>query len=603
MLKAIHTKPGKFLLTVVIAVLMIGLITGGGGRLFGDVRDPVELLSAIENTAPLRFSAPQGERFVLTEETRGMFAAAADADEPVVTVGETENTYFDGRKKIADLGINIAVTDALVHSTGENIYNIKITKRGGMLFALLADSTGKLDSSCLWRVSLEKKIQYGDGTEEYTEITTMRVTDNKQMFRSPTVGILPGNYRLTVRCVNGYTDNIFGLYTMFTDSPDRETEPNDTRSRYTYLPRDKVFSASSSSYAVGSFDTDFYMTEIASRGFMTVYFKHEDLTKAPGITFQSQAGYSVKLTDEQGREYYSTVSAAEDDVIRSAVIGVEPGVYFIEVRSFVASNLSYYISVDFNAISGAETEINDTRDCADKLFNTSVVTGALSERTGTADVDCFKVDIATPSLFAVIFSHSPDKSEDHGGWNVTVTDTAGTVLYTVMSHWNDSSHQSPYIGVGAGTYYITVDSDNLYRSDLSYNLSVGWQASEFVETEPNNTPESADELLLGSYVGGALIERGVDFDTDVYKVDIAFPCALDIVFSHTKGTGTGEAWSIALYDAVGMELVRYGVSPASPETVSFSSSELRVGTYYLVVETGLYYSSDNYAVAVYAKQS
>ena len=588
-------------MTVVITFLLIGLITGGGGRLFGNVNDPAELLSVFENTAPLRFSAPQEERFVLTEETRGMFAAAADASEPVVTAGETENTHFDGRKKIADLGLNIAVKDALVHSTGENIYNVKITKRGGLLFAFLADSTGKSDASSLWRVSLEKVSASAGGSEEYTELATIRVTDNKQLFKSPSVGLLPGNYRLTVRCVNGYNDNIFGLYTTFTDTPDRETEPNDTRSRYTYLPRDKVFTASSSTYADGSCDTDFYMTEITSRGFITVSFRHDDLTKAPGVTFQTQAGYSVRLTDEQGREYYSTVSGADDKEIRSAVIGVDPGIYFIEVRSLVSSNLPYYMAVNFNAYSGAETEINDTPDCADELFNTAAVTGALSERNGSADVDCFKVNIGSPSLFAVIFSHSPDKSEDRGGWNVTVTDSSGTVLYAIMSHWNDSSHQSPYIGVGAGTYYITVDSDNLYRNDMSYNLSVGWQASDFVETEPNNTPESADILDVGSYVGGALIERGVDYDVDVYRVDISYPCSLDIAFTHAEGNSTGEAWSIALYDSAGRELVRKGVSPADPGTVTFSSPDLRVGTCYLLIETGLYYSSDNYAVAVYAK--
>ncbi len=588
-------------LTALIAVLAIGLLTGGGDRLFTDAKDPEELLDALENTPAPRFTGTEQGGIVLSDKISGMFAGAAEASEPVVTVGTTENMHFDGRRKIADLPLNTAVTDALVHSTGENVYYLKVTKKGGLSFCIVADSTGKSDASCLWRVSLEKVSLSSHGTENYTELATIRVTDNYNPFKSPTVGILSGTYRLTVRCVNGYADNVFGLYTMFIDSAAYETEPDDTRSRYTYLPRDKVFAASSSSYADGSGDTDFYMTEIASRGFITLYFRHEDLTKAPGITFPAQAGYSVRLTDEQGAEYYSAVSSAEEKEIRSAVIGVEPGIYFIEVRSLIQSNLPYYIAAEFNAYSGAETEINDDKDSADELFNSAVVTGALSERNGKADVDCYKVNIGTPSLFAVIFSHSPDKSEDRAGWNVTVTDSAGVVLYKVLSHWNDSSHQSPYIGVDAGIYYITVDSDNLYRNDASYNLSVGWQASDFVETEPNNTTETADVLDIGSYVGGALIDRGVDYDVDVYKVGVPVPCAVDIAFTHTSGTATGETWSVVLYDSIGHEIARLGVSPADPGTVSFSTPELRVGTYYLVVETGLYYSADNYAVAVYAR--
>ena len=594
----------RSVLLIIPAILVIAGLGFGGDRALPDgIGGAAELVEAIGNKKPLAVRRSGSGIAVVPKKTARLFERAMADDisgyERYLSPGEPVNVRTEGRKKYADINLNTAFTDTLVHSTGENYYSLTVSKRGALFFTFGADYTGTSEKSCLWRVSLERVRTGDDGRESYTEILTARAVKSGEAIRSPAAGVLPGSYRITVRCVNGYEDNTFGLAAVFAESSSYETEPNDTRTRYTYLPRDKVITGSSSLYADGSNDTDFYMTEVTKKGFLSVYFSHDDLKEISDGTFPDQVGYAVTVTGADGEEYYSVSSLVEDATIQGGVIGVEPGCYFVEVRTAFANNKSYRIAVNFNASDTAETEFNDTVQTADALENSAVVTGSLSRRSGRADVDCYRLDIGSTAMLAVSFAHAPDTSKDYGGWNVKVTDSGGNTLYRVISHWADESIVSPYIGVGAGTYYVVVDSDNMHFNETSYDLIAGWAETGYLETEPNDTTDTADLLPVGSYAGGALIERGTDFDTDIYRVDVTAPMSLDIAFSHPQTGGQREAWTVTLKDPGGKTVVSVGVKQSDPGTISFTTPMIHVGTYYLYVESGLYYSTDTYAVAVY----
>lgn len=498
-----------------------------------------------------------------------------------------ENTEREG-VTIVPATVNNVIRDSLPSIISTKIYTFSVSERGAIIYAF--NHIINTENDCLWYITLFEEYS-PDGTGKniaYREINRMTYSSVGTSIQSPALGILPGNYRLSVKCISGYTNERYDLAIGFAQADDYETECNDTQARYTELPLNKTINGSASSFTGDKYDTDWYMFEITDTGYAVLYFNHELDSK----NTSASVAWRIRLIDEQGNEYFYTNSAMDTQMLSSGVMGLSPGFYFVTVYSHVFTDVSYSLNVSFTKDDSIERELNDTPATATPIHVNTEIVGSLTERDAVSDRDYYSFTMENDGFIVIDFIHEA-LSTQHDGWNITITDENGVTAYSTVSDWTQDIFQSPNIGLPAGNYFIRIDSDNLYRNSIVYRLILLTVQDGTWESEPNNTPETADELILGTPINGTLVEIGVNFDIDYFRLDIETDGELTVSFGHIlTDEANREGWIVSLLDADG-NTVASSTSDWDSEEITFSA-DVQSGRYYIVIETGLFFNNSRY---------
>lgn len=492
---------------------------------------------------------------------------------------------------IIPVKINNIIRDNLPSSISTNTYTFSADERGAIIFAFNHTDTEN-SRDCIWYITLYEEYSpdgMGD-SYDYRELERISYTTVGESKKSGTIGISPGDYRISVECISGYTSEKYDLAIGFAQADDYEIEPNNAKTRYTWLSLDKTINGSASSTS-GDNDEDWYMFEVTETGYAVLYFEHEADAAASSA---STVAWRICITDMQGNEYFYTASGMEKAAVNSGVMGLEKGYYFVTVYSHVYSSVSYALNVSFTKDSSIEKEFNDTMSTATPVSVNTEIVGSLTERNNISDRDYYSFTMENDGFIIIDFLHEalPDEKE---GWHISVVSEDGKIAYNSVSDWSQPIHQSPNIGISAGKYYILIDSDNIYHSNIVYRLILLTVQDGTWESEPNNTTDDADIITIGKAINGTMIENGVDYDKDYFKVDISSSGTLQVDFSHTvSNSESKEGWVISIVDADGNELSSTSADWDS-DTVTFTAA-VESGSYYILVETGLYYTGDRYSI-------
>lgn len=499
-------------------------------------------------------------------------------------------------ENIIPVQLNTIVRDSLPSIISTNIYTFATEKRGVFIYSFNhAEDTNK---DCLWQITLyEEYSPDGTGnTVSYRELNTVTYEKTGTGVKSVALGILPGNYRVTVKCVSGYVSGKYDIAFGFAQDNSYEIENNNTITRYTELPLNKKLNGSASLYSDDSKDVDWYMFKITDTGYSVLYFEHSKATEAT----TSSSAFIVTLTDSDGNEIYYGNSLMDTTSLNSGIMGLSPGYYFVKVESRIYTAETYSLTVSFNADDAIERELNESEETATPLVMNVETVGALTQRNQKSDRDYYTFTMAKDGFMSLTFAHEA-LSDDKDGWNVTVLNSKGETAYSSVSKWNQAALQTPYIGLAAGTYYVKIDSDNLYHSSIVYRLTLFTEESPAWETEPNNTSETADLIKDNSPVSGTLIENGVDFDKDYFMFTAEKDGSLVVTLTHDRLVGNDkEGWVITLLNEQG-EAVKKVTSKWDQENASMTADGLKAGKYYILVETGLYFSSARYVLTASLK--
>ena len=492
---------------------------------------------------------------------------------------------------IVPVKINNIIRDSLANIISTNIYTFSVDSRGVMMFAF-NHTEAQTASDCIWYITLYEEYSPDGMGKSYAfrELERISYTSLGTSCQSGAIGVSAGNYRIKVECVSGYTAEKFDLAIGFAKVPDYEIEPNNSRNRYSEMSLDKTINGSASILSDKT-DEDWYMFEVTQEGYTVLYFEHEADVQGSDYT----VAWRIRLTDMQGREYFYTTSGMGAASVNSGVMGLSPGYYFVTVYSHVHSAVAYSLNVSFTKDSTIEKEFNDSAQTATPIpVNTGMV-GSLTERNDAADRDWYSFTMEEDGFVVLDFVHGVH-AEQKEGWHISVVSEDGRVAYDAVSDWTQNVLQSPEIGISAGKYYITVDSDNIYHSNIVYTLKLTTESNDGWESEPNNTMESADIITLGKPVSGSMIEYGTDFDEDYYKVEVDTAGTLQIDFTNESSVSDNkEGWVISILDAEGNVLATK-TAERNSGTVTFTADISQAGAYYILVESGLYFTSDRYGI-------
>ena len=475
--------------------------------------------SVAENKAPEKTQAPISENKTeekdLTEESQTEYI---------------ESSHFysyapqNANENIYELYFLSSNSGSLASSDSVNIYAFTLENRSVFSYKVTHE---EIAGAAGWKFSLYGEYYVnGDGTDiSYRLIDTLNTTANS-VDSSSEIGLPAGEYRLVVTKGNAFTSAEYQIDAVKKDTNKYEMECNDNIYRYTEIYSSVPVMGSASLFSDRQ-DEDWFLFRMYQDGFVELKFEH------PTVKDKTSVCWQVIFYKEDGTELYSVNSLFTDSVNKSGTIGLTEGNYYVLVKNRVYADMTYTLTLTRTDDLTFENEKNDTKETANSIQLNSTVMGAITSLISGIDRDYFRFNVEKPGFVVLDFAHEPiNGAEDKQGWNYSILDDNGELLYSGVSDLSDDVSASPVIGLDIGTYYVLIDSEDLYHDSEKYYLTLNFTESGEWETEFNNSFTKADTLEMGKTVFGLLSDLGTDYDFDYYTFTLTNETDIDVTFSH-----------------------------------------------------------------------
>jgi hypothetical protein len=534
-----------------------------------------------------------------------VFSNAPERINETAAYSPRNQTVIPTIDKLIPLQFMTDYTDILTSADERHIYTFSVQERGFLYYSV---HHAEIHGFMGWEATLYREyyLNGSDGEIGYMPMNLLKTTALNTTDASPSVGLMPGEYRIVVKTSSGVSSEEYRLQAVFTAALNHEIECNDTKAAYTELYAGIPMIGSASCYTDKQ-DDDWYLLRVRHNGKAQITFTHAK-------TNSVSVAWRVVLYDLDGTELYSENSGMNTENIESGEIGIGAGCYFVAVLCRTRSDEDYTLTVKTEADEHFERELNDTPASATPLNMGSMISGCVTSKAGKLDRDFYRVEMTSRGNFSLVFTHPPAALEDDkNGWGIRLLDESGTVLYSMISTWNASLSQMPVMGLEAGVYYVEINSEDMYRSALSYTLVAGGNESSGFEMEPNNSMKTANYIAQGVPITGTIIDSAVP-DDDYFAFTLSAYSRVTVVLRHEVLASQRDIFCFSVCDESGEKAPLYSgrslMKDADGNNVYFVSSngnqqnvtgyyELSPGNYFIKVTSGHFVESINYSIEFY----
>lgn len=483
------------------------------------------------------------------------------------------------------VALNSKVNGIIKNKDDYEAYILEVPSNGALVVRL--DHEDFVDNTkTAWKVKVYKITD--SEPHDYKELSYTEVFWSDATSNWGEVGVSAGTYCVTVSAGAFFLETEFTLVTMFTATDNYEKEPNDTPEEASPI-QVKYGKFGASQGREGTADVDWYTFELTEDSCVNVSFAHADKT-FPTV------GWNITLMDKQQQTIAQLTSRLNETSVKTGVIGLKSGTYYVKVDSQTNNTTTYTLLVGADKAVNNEFELNDTPESAILLPADITVSGSLSDRLLGLDKDYYKLTVPADGYIDFEFSHELLEG-DKKGWNIRIIkpeeDGSYTELVRKISMWNEGKTLIENLGLATGEYYVCIDGDSVSYNNATYNCKWSFTEEANFEKEPNNTPESAEDVLFGQVYRGAIISTDMTFDEDYYKFELTEATRMGVNFGHEAGVGGNHCWTVSIINENG-ETFASVKSALSQTLVPIDTAEYPAGTYYLKVETGDYGSEIPY---------
>lgn len=480
---------------------------------------------------------------------------------------------------------NSQTTGIIKNEDDYEAYILEVPASGALVVRL--DHEDFIDNTkTAWKVKLYKIID--EGTRSYKELSYTEVFWSDATSNWGEVGVTEGTYCVVVSSGAFFLESEFTLVTMFTQTDIYEKEPNDTVEEAT-LMQVKYGKYGSSQGREQSADVDWFTFELQEDSCIDISFTHSDNT-FPTV------GWNVTLMNNELETITQFTSRLNETVVKTGVIGLKSGTYYVKVDSQTNNTDTYTLLIGADKAVNNEFELNDTPESAILLPCDLTVSGSLSDRLLGLDKDYYKFTVPADGYIDFEFTHELLEG-DKKGWNIRIIkpmeDGSYFEIVRKISMWNEESYIIENLGLAAGDYYVCIDGDSVSYNSATYTCKWSFSEKQNFEKEPNNTLESAENIVFGTYYHGAVISTDMTFDEDFYKFELSEATRICLEFGHETGDSGDICWTASIVDENGNEVTSVD-SAVSAGLASTGVMEVPAGTYYVKIETGVYGSEIPY---------
>jgi len=261
--------------------------------------------------------------------------------------------------------------------------------------------------------------------------------------------------------------------------------------------------------------------------------------------------------------------------------GLAPGIYYIRVRTFYASEFaSYQLSNSLTVpLEANDAGSNDTYLTGTVISPNGTHTGHIGYRyNANVDVnDWYKITLPADGKidFSITSNPTPPANATQ---NVYALLYDGDGVGILAGSYTISTSSFSKDGLAAGTYYINIHT--FYGVEFApYTLTTSFTPAALTnDAEPNGTLATAITLSTGSTVTGhtGYYYNGNDDTLDIYALTLP----LDGKLNWTITSGNGSNTYALLYDHDGTTLLGGSYTTTS---ATYQLNNLAAGTYYMVV--------------------
>ncbi|MBQ9110457.1 MAG: hypothetical protein IJY06_03715 [Oscillospiraceae bacterium] len=374
-----------------------------------------------------------------------------------------------------------------------------------------------------------------------------------------------------------------------------ETEENGTVAAANALAVNTPIQGNSSSMS----DKDFFKLELTEDGKLDFNFT---ITEA-ATEYTNQTRWTLRLYDENGAVMRTHNITGSKLIYNLNGLGLNAGTYYLSLTpsdsKYYFTDQTYTLTAKFDTEIEYESEYNDTLAAADLMTLDTPIGGSTP---GTNLTDYFKLVLEEDAALDVTFS-IPEliSTNSNEYWKVYLYagDSGDKIIQSMSVAGNSLNHKMRTIGLGAGTYYVKVVSDDDYYYTGSYSLTAAAAKDKAYESEFNNSFADADDFAIGTPITGNIHAYG---DEDYYKIDLTEDAAVrfNISIEEPITTSTNNSyWYLDLYNDNNSLLGHYTYT-GNTTSGNMNDIGLKAGTYYYKIYgySSSYWSAVPYTITV-----
>ena len=274
--------------------------------------------------------------------------------------------------------------------------------------------------------------------------------------------------------------------------------------------------------------------------------------------FSSSTAFICSLRDEN-KEFISSCKSDNEYV--------EEGTYYILVENGGFNRTgTYTFDLNVSPINNQEIEPNNTPETAQLLNLNQSIKGLISYQDKT---DMYKIDISEPGYL----TGSIKVDNSHLSFQLLDSGLNSMANYYLSDTYKEIMFRE-YLDVGV--FYIKISDNGCYDSTPTkcgvYDLQFNFLREDTNEIEPNNTLDTARELLIGEEIKASFSIRD---RVDIYKINVNEVGRLDINFVKHESSDVTTPIKIKLIDKNG------NIIENEIYTNQQFSSYVMPGTYYI----------------------
>lgn len=286
-----------------------------------------------------------------------------------------------------------------------------------------------------------------------------------KLIESGVIGLRKGLYFIEVTS-HEYHPAPYGLTITATANNNYESEPNDSFESANSL-KNNVAIHGSLSLRSSPLERDFYKISMPSRGYLQLFFEHDDLIR-------DLEGWNIYIYNSNKSLLYSDVSAWNTSLVSSPKIGLPAGDYYISIDAENRHHnpATYKLRAEYVLTNDWESENNNAHTRANEIKLGMPIHGSLVNVDLSYDLDYFYFELEKETSLYFRFEHK-NLHANHEGWVISLSNSSLMEIKSLVSKWNETSVSSSNIKLPAGRYYIKVDIDSgMYFNSEEYKLTL-----------------------------------------------------------------------------------------------------------------------------------
>lgn len=286
---------------------------------------------------------------------------------------------------------------------------------------------------------------------------------NRENTSSPIVGLRPGDYIICVESYGSFSDAEYQMNLMTTENPTYEGEPNHEilmAQPFPEIQDNQVVTYFGN--LTSSDDVDYYSIQLPASGVLALKFEHENLT-------EDRYGWYITIKDKNSEIFVEFASNWKNISTLSPNIGLEAGIYYIEVKKYDSHNSSVYtLSAAFHESDSWETEFNDQVGQSDTLRESFYKYG---NSLSGSDVEYYAFQCNRTGTYQLSFEHK-NLTEDRYGWQIDILDKNSESILEeeFYSNWNTTLSIVTARMREGETYYVQVRCRDYTMEDYKLKL-------------------------------------------------------------------------------------------------------------------------------------